>query len=153
MYCFSVSESVSVDCFFCFLFWGFFFFLFLVMCHIFLYFPMSSNFQDKMDIVGATGRLILSQLLILSWHSFRCLFSRTRVALLLRNGLPSIPTEHKRIARSFHSGYQNTNIYLPCTIPGISLQVTAPWQLLSARPHTVSIYTYAAQLSGRGLRT
>lgn len=110
-----------------------FFFLTLVIGHIFLLLRTSINFQGMMDIVEAVGRLILLP------PSFRSPFSRPRLSLVLKNGILKVSTEYKIISRTFLSGYQNTNIYLPCTISETSLKVTVPYQLFFiAEPHTTA---------------
>lgn len=110
-----------------------FFFLTLVIGHTFLLLPTSINFQGMMDIVEAVGRLILLP------PSFRSPFSRPKLYLVLKNGILKVSTEYKRISRTLLSGYQNTNIYLPCTISETSLKVTVPYQLFFvAKPHTTA---------------
>lgn len=152
-YCFSVSESVSIDCLFAFVLWSwfrvtfFYIFPYLVLLGYDGHCGCSQADWSRPSIWCSRGTV-----LGVFFLSLPC--PRPRGLLLLRNGIPSISTEQKRISSSSHGGYQNTSIYLPCVISGISLQVTAPEWLFSTRPHRVSVCACAAQHAARdkGLR-
>lgn len=147
-YCFSVSESVSIDCLFAFVLWSwfrvtfFYIFPYLVLLGYDGHCGCSQADWSRPSIWCSRGTV-----LGVFFLSLPC--PRPRGLLLLRNGIPSISTEQKRISSSSHGGYQNTSIYLPCVISGISLQVTAPEWLFSTRPHRVSVCACAAQHAAR----
>lgn len=69
----------------------------LIPGHIFLYFPISSTFRLWWTLWVFTGGLISSQHLMLSWHSFRCLF--------FESSLP--PPPRASTSKKWHPQYIN----------------------------------------------